>query len=103
MQVIFHCATAAPAAENTGNRQMMHDVNVTGTQNVLAAAVRHGVPKLVYTSSASVVFEGRDLIGVDESAPYATKPLDYYTSTKVLFPCLHINGSSGRRVPAVVV
>jgi sterol-4alpha-carboxylate 3-dehydrogenase (decarboxylating) len=81
--VVFHCATAAPAAANTANRKLMHDVNVKGTQNVIEACIAQRVPKLVYTSSASVVFDGNDLINVDESAPYASKPIDYYTETKV--------------------
>lgn len=42
-----------------------------------------GVARLVYTSSASVVFDGRDLINVNEDAPYAARPIDYYTETKV--------------------
>ena len=29
-----------------------------------------------------MVFDGRDLVDVDESAPYARKPIDYYTETK---------------------
>ena len=41
-----------------------------------------GVAKLVYTSSASVVFDGRDLVNVNEDAPYAARPIDYYTETK---------------------
>lgn len=41
-----------------------------------------GVARLVYTSSASVVFDGRDLINANEDAPYAAKPIDYYTETK---------------------
>jgi len=49
----------------------------------LQACQLEKVPRLVYTSSASVVFDGRDLNNVDESAPYAVKPLDYYTQTKV--------------------
>lgn len=36
----------------------------------------------VYTSSASVVFEGKHLHNVDEAQPYAKKPMDYYTHTK---------------------
>jgi sterol-4alpha-carboxylate 3-dehydrogenase (decarboxylating) len=83
MDTIFHCATAAPAAENLGNQRIMQDVNVKGTENILNAAILEGVRKVVYTSTASVVFDGRDLIGVDESAPYVEKPLDYYTGTKV--------------------
>lgn len=41
------------------------------------------MPKLVYTSSASVVFEGKDLVNVNEDQPYAGRPLDFYTRTKV--------------------
>ncbi|KAK9819571.1 hypothetical protein WJX81_001482 [Elliptochloris bilobata] len=84
MDVVFHCATAAPAAANTANRRLMHDVNVLGTRHLLDACAAAGVPRLVYTSSASVVFDGRDLVDVDETAPYARKPIDYYTETKVL-------------------
>ncbi len=31
----------------------------------------------------SVVFDGRDLVGVDETTPYTARPMDYYTQTKV--------------------
>jgi nucleoside-diphosphate-sugar epimerase len=54
MDVVFHCATVAPAAANTANRRLMHDVNVAGTQHVLDACAAAGVRRLVYTSSASV-------------------------------------------------
>lgn len=29
------------------------------------------------------MFDGSDLVGVDESAPYTTRPADYYTQTKI--------------------
>ena len=45
-------------------------VNVRGTEHVLQACREHGVERLVYTSSPSVVFAGKDQCGVDESAPY---------------------------------
>lgn len=83
MDVVFHCATAAPQVQNASTRAIMHAVNVLGTQNVIAGCVQHGVPKLVYTSSASVVFAGKDLLDIDETAPYPVKPLDYYTQSKV--------------------
>ena len=54
MNVVFHCATAAPAAANTANRKLMHDVNVLGTRHLLDACAAAGVRRLVYTSSASV-------------------------------------------------
>ncbi|GAB4817775.1 hypothetical protein N2152v2_004821 [Parachlorella kessleri] len=83
MDVVFHCATAALTASNAHNKALMTAVNVDGTRHVVEACVRGRVPRLVYTSSASVVFEGRDLKGVDETIPYAAKPPDYYTYTKI--------------------
>ncbi|GAB0489237.1 hypothetical protein MMPV_000454 [Pyropia vietnamensis] len=82
--VVFHAATAAPTGANAGKEKLMYDVNVTGTRNVIAACVEHRIPRLVYTSTASVVFAGRDLNGVDETAPVppAGAFLDFYTSTK---------------------
>ncbi|KDD75434.1 3-beta hydroxysteroid dehydrogenase/isomerase [Helicosporidium sp. ATCC 50920] len=81
-EVVFHCATAAPTASNSLNRELMRGVNVGGTQNVIDACRACGVGRLVFTSSASVVFDGSSLRGADESAPYAAKPLDFYTATK---------------------
>lgn len=56
-------------------------VNVEGTRNVIAASVAAGVRRLVYTSSPSVVYNGGDLSGIDESAPLCTAaPCAYPTS-----------------------
>lgn len=81
--VVFHCATAAPAASNAANKRLMTRVNVDGTRNVVEACLVNAIPRLVFTSSASVVFDGSDLSGVDESAPYAARPMDYYAATKI--------------------
>ena len=56
-------------------------VNVGGTKNVINACREAGVPRLVYTSSPSVVYNGGDLAGVNESAPLCTEaPCSYPTS-----------------------
>lgn len=81
--VVFHVATAAPTAANAHNEGLMHAVNVDGTRHVIDACVTAGVPRLIYTSSASVVFDGRDLHAVDEAQAYAAKPMDFYTHTKI--------------------
>lgn len=83
VDVVIHVATATPTSENALNKQLMDDVNVKGTANVVAACKHHNISSLVYTSSASVVFDGSDLVGVDESLPYTRRPMDYYTETKV--------------------
>ena len=56
-------------------------VNVGGTSAVIAACRETGVPRLVYTSSPSVVYNGGDLRGVNESVPLcAHAPSPYPTS-----------------------
>eukprot|EP00892_Ulva_mutabilis_P002344 jgi/Ulvmu1/1210/UM109_0008.1 len=83
IDVVFHTATAAPTAQNAASAQaLMHAVNVDGTQNVLDACGAVGVKRLVFTSSASVVFDGSALVSVDESKAYADPPMDLYTHTK---------------------
>jgi sterol-4alpha-carboxylate 3-dehydrogenase (decarboxylating) len=83
VDVVFHCATASPAAASAADKRLMTSVNVDGTRHVLDAAAEAGAARVVFTSSASVVFDGRDLDGVDEAAPYAARPLDFYTATKI--------------------
>ena len=60
----------------------MFRVNVEGTRRVIEAARAEWVQKLVFTSSASVVFDGRDQAGVDESTPYPEIPFDDYNASK---------------------
>ena len=77
--VVFHVAAKAGV---WGAYADYHRGNVVGTQNVLDACRKHGVGRLVYTSSPSVVFDGRDMEGVDESAPYPTQYEAAYPKTK---------------------
>ena len=57
-------------------------MNVGGTEAVIAGCRAHGVPRLVFTSSPSVVFGGHDLCGVDESVPYPRRYDSPYARTK---------------------
>lgn len=77
--IVFHVA-AKPGI--WGAYEEYHRPNVLGTQNVIAACRTHGVRRLVYTSSPSVVFDGRDMEGVDESVPYPANFAAHYPKTK---------------------
>lgn len=79
--VVFHVA-AKPGI--WGPYEDYHRTNVTGTENIVAACRKHGVARLVYTSSPSVVFDGRDMEGVDESVPYPTHFEAHYPRTKAI-------------------
>ena len=79
--IVFHAA-AKPGI--WGDYAEYYATNVTGTENVIAACRLHGVRRLVYTSSPSVVFDGRDMEGVDESVPYPAHYEAHYPKTKAL-------------------
>ncbi|MFZ5570681.1 MAG: NAD-dependent epimerase/dehydratase family protein [Thermodesulfobacteriota bacterium] len=81
MDLVFHTAAKAGV---WGSHDSYHRPNVTGTRNLLAACKQQGVPRLIHTSSPSVVFDGRDMEGVDESVPYPEKFHTPYTETKAM-------------------
>lgn len=79
---IFHVAAKAGA---WGSLKAYMSANVTGTLNVIEAAQRAGVPKLIYTSSPSVVHAGGDLEGVSErDVSYPTHFAAHYPRTKAI-------------------
>ncbi|MCG8409189.1 MAG: NAD-dependent epimerase/dehydratase family protein [Phycisphaerales bacterium] len=81
MDVVFHVAAKAGI---WGPYEDYHQANVVGTENILAACRACGVGRLVYTSSPSVVFHGRDMEGTDESAPYSETYHTHYPKTKAI-------------------
>jgi nucleoside-diphosphate-sugar epimerase len=77
--VVFHVAAKAGVA---GRYRDYYRANVEATQRVLDASRATGVQRLVYTSSPSVVFDGSDMEGVDESVPYPAHYHAPYPATK---------------------
>jgi len=93
IQTVFHVA-AKPGV--WGNYKDYYKTNVTGTKNVIEACNNHNISKLVYTSSPSVVFNGMDMGGVDESIPYSDCFHAHYPKTKAIAEQLVINASSDK-------
>ena len=58
--------------------------NVLGTRAILAGCRAHGVARLVYTSTPSVVYNGQALANADESLPLATSCPSPYPLTKAI-------------------
>jgi len=79
--IIFHVA-AKPGV--WGPYEAYYRANVVGTENVLTACRAQGISRLVYTSSPSVVFNGSDMEGVDETAPYPEHFEAPYPQTKAI-------------------
>jgi nucleoside-diphosphate-sugar epimerase len=79
--VVFHVAAKAGLG---GRYSTYQRANVIGTENVLCACSENGVRRLVYTSSPSVVFDGTDMEGVDETVPYPAHYESPYPQTKAV-------------------
>ncbi|KAL4075176.1 3-beta hydroxysteroid dehydrogenase/isomerase family-domain-containing protein [Scleroderma yunnanense] len=91
---IIHTASPTHGAKDPS---IYYKVNVDGTRAIINAAIAVGVRKLVYTSSAGVVFDGDDVVNLDERAPYPKKPLDAYNDSKAKGEVLVLesNGKGG--------
>ena len=79
--VVFHTAAKVGV---WGKRSDFHQANVIGTQAIINGCRDFEVGKLVYTSTPSVVFNGLDLSGADETLPYGVDIPCPYPATKVV-------------------
>lgn len=81
MDIVFHVAAKAGV---WGNYADYYQANTVGTENVIQACLTKGIDTLVYTSSPSVIFDGSDMAGVDESVPYPDHYHAFYPQTKAM-------------------
>lgn len=80
IDVVIH--TASPI--HGLSPEIYHNVNVKGTENIIKACLECNVSKLVYTSSAGVVYNGQDLFYTNESLDYCKVHMDAYNETKAM-------------------
>ena len=81
MDTVYHVAAVSGI---WGSWKHYHSINTIGTDNVLAGCWAHHVPKLVYTSSPSVIYDGSDHQNADESLGYPPRYLCHYPRSKAL-------------------
>jgi nucleoside-diphosphate-sugar epimerase len=75
--IVVHCAYGS-----SGNSEQRKQITISGTENVLQAALQEGVQKVIYLSSAAV--HGRSPQGplVEETSPFG-KDSDVYSVSKI--------------------
>lgn len=78
---VVHCAAVVGGPRDEA---VYFRTNVAGTDAVLRACVRAGVPRLVHVSTEAVLADGGPLVMVDESAPYPKRHIRPYGITKAL-------------------
>lgn len=79
--VVFHSASVVHTRQT--REATVWAINRDGTQNVIDACRDAGVRRLVYVSSASAVYEGRDIENGDERLPYSSISQAPYADSKI--------------------
>jgi len=79
-EAVFHVAAKVGM---WGSYASFYEANVTGTDHILTACLELEIPRLIFTSSPSVVYDGGSE-GMDESLPYPKKFDAYYPQTKAI-------------------
>ncbi len=77
---IIHCAGKAG---DWGKYKAFYEANVIGTQNVIQACKTHQIKKIIFISSPSVYYNGKDRYNTLESDPLPEKQF-HYGKTKLI-------------------
>lgn len=78
---IFHLAAMARVQPSIEDPGLFHDVNVTGTFNLLEMCVVHEIPRFIFSSSSSVYGEPKLMPMVEDLPP---DPLSPYACNKLI-------------------
>ncbi len=99
IDVVYHVgALSAP----WGKRSDFYAINVGGIEAVIMGCRTHEVRRLIYVSSPSVVFDGRDQHCVTEDVPYPYRFASIYSLTKKLGED-RVNAVSAQELETVIL
>lgn len=79
VDAVVHCAAYV---EEWGTREDFWRGNVDGTTRALDAARRAGVRRFIHIGTEAALFDGHDLVDIDETAPYPARQRYLYSETK---------------------
>ena len=100
MDAVIHTASPSPVSRNT---ELFNSVNINGTENIIKACKQHNITTLVYTSSASVVYDGTDQMNYDESCSIPHNKLDSYTTSKLAAEQLVLDANTTNKLHTVAL
>jgi UDP-glucose 4-epimerase len=95
---VIHCAAKSLVAESVSNPGLYFENNVMGSLTLLRAMVQHGVPHIVFSSTAAVYGEPAET-PIAESAP--TSPTNPYGASKLAVDHLITAFCTAHRLSAV--
>ena len=101
VEQVFHCAGLV--SFQPGSRQLLQQVNVEGTANVVNAALERGVKKMVHVSSVAAI--GRPSSGsvIDENCKWEDHPNNSVYALSKYLAEMEVWRGIGEGLPAVIV
>ena len=99
IEVVFHLAALIPIPYSYVAPDSFVDVNVKGTLNICQAARRHGISRVVHTTTSEVYGTAR-YVPMDEAHPL--HPQSPYAATKVAADALALSFHRSFGLPVVV-
>jgi nucleoside-diphosphate-sugar epimerase len=90
--IVYHVAAKPPP---WGRYADYHQTNVVGTQNIIDSCQQRDQLRLIFTSTPSVVHNGRAIEGADETMPYPKQFNNHYAKTKAMAEQLVVRASCG--------
>ena len=97
--VVYHVAAKPPP---WGRYADYHQANVVGTKNIIDSCLERDQVRLIFTSTPSVVHNGRAIEGADESMPYPKQFNNHYAKTKAMAEQLVVTASR-RNLNAIIL
>ncbi len=96
---VIHCAAKVGVV---GSWDEYRSINVEGTRNVVDAARRHGISRLVHVSTPSVAHQGISLVGVGATPAVTGRRGAFYAESKAMAEQL-VHAAGTDELPIVTI
>jgi len=78
---VIHCAAKSGP---WGRYRDFYETNVVGTRNAIEACKNHNIKKIIFISTPSIYFTGKDRYDISESEPLPDRQASNYSKTKLI-------------------
>jgi nucleoside-diphosphate-sugar epimerase len=97
---VLHMATLGHMSNFTVTESMFESINVEGTENIMAEALRAGVPRVVHCSTVAAMGICEDVPATEKSP---CRPHHPYGRSKLKAEKMVLDLTAGQHLPAVII
>lgn len=80
-EIIFHLAAQIDVRKSIENPEFDKKINIEGSKNIITAAQKAGVKKLIFSSTGGAIYGDTDILPTPETAP--NNPISQYGKSKL--------------------